>query len=149
MSIFAKRNFDEFKQAAKILTQRWEIKEELNLINDSENIVYYLKDNNEFVVRLTENRHKTHDQINSELDFINFINQRVKGITSPILSKNYNLIETLHFQGKVFHVSVFKKAKGAAIENGNFINTALATNIGELSGNLHYFSKQYRPNSPR
>jgi len=149
MSVFANRNFDELEDVAKTLGQRWGITEVLKLVNDSENIVYYLEGNDELVIRLTENRHKRQAQLKSEVSFINHIQKRVQAITTPVLSLNNTHIETLHMQGKLFHVSVFKKAPGASIEGGVLITADLAKDIGALAGNIHYFSKQYRPQFDR
>jgi Ser/Thr protein kinase RdoA (MazF antagonist) len=149
MSIFLDRNFNTFKEAVNILKSRWNITEEVELKNDSENIVYFLKGNPKLVLRLTENRHKKHQEIISELEFITYLNKSIPQVTKPTKSLNNTFVESLDYNGKMYHLCVFEMAKGKWIENKEDLTASLATSIGELTGNIHYTAKKFRPSVRR
>lgn len=110
-----------------------------------QNTVYQL--GNHHVLRMGEGNRRTFSELENELKFILFLDEKGIPVSKPILSNNDHWIE------KVENVLIvaFEKATGAAIDvtDPNVWNTALFHHWGKLVGKMHKAAKHIVLDRPR
>jgi len=107
-------------------------------LDKSENLVFEV---NGYILRLTEDRHRTVSQLEAELYFIAALSDQGIAVATPILSTNNIYVETI--QGH--HFSLFKKARGVVKNKKEVFSSLKASrNIGRALGMMHAFTVDYK-----
>ncbi len=141
VGITSKRNINNLAEVATKSADLWGLTGSLELVGQSENLVYNI---NGFILRLTENTHRTAMELNAELDFIAALSGQKVSVATPKLSSNSLLVETVDG----YHISVFEKAKGVVKKAVNaFSSVEAARNLGCELGKMHSLSVSYSPPS--
>lgn len=115
-----------------------------------ENFVYeYTKDNTQYILRFTHSSHRDVNQVEAEIEWIEYLHQNNASVSRVVLSIHGNHIEQVHsHNGSYFIVSAFEKAKGNFVRYDK-IDSDFNYKFGKAVGKLHKLSKQYKPNHKR
>ena len=143
VGIASKRNIHTLAKVATKSAHLWGLTGSLELLGQSENLVYKISG---FILRLTENSHRTATELNAELDFIAALSDQNVSVAMPKLSLSGLLVETVDG----YHISVFKIAKGIvkkASEAFSSLDTAFS--LGCELGKMHSLSVSYSPQSDK
>jgi len=134
-------------------------KEDLKIIADYEgaaNLVYEYEHNGRpLILRLSFNGERTPDQIHAELHFVKYLARHVVRVSTPVTSRNGNLVETIEAKGIQFHVASFIKGKGIRVPDNGYRYRAEAPieeyfqNWGQVLGKMHAVTKHYQPPDER
>ncbi|MDR7071778.1 phosphotransferase enzyme family protein [Fictibacillus barbaricus] len=123
------------------------IPEKLQPINEGfQNKIYqFSKNNTKWILRITTGKHKSHNLIQGELDYILFLKRCGLSVSEPVLSIKGNLIEKIQCNGESYYCSAFVKAEGGHIrvQDPAQWNASLFKSWGELLGRIHKAGKQY------
>lgn len=113
-------------------------------LGDFENYAFEVYRNGiPFVLRLTHSSHRTKDQIESELDWLNFLSDHKVNVCRALPSINGNYVEPLVSEDTFFFVCLFKKASGKNIRTDDF-NDTLFYKWGKLVGKMNHATKNYQ-----
>ncbi len=108
------------------------------------NYIYFVsKDNRELVLRLTPSTHRTKVEVQSEVEFINFLSKKGLETVVPVKSLNGHFVETIQHSELTFHVCVFVKIKGTRSTNEEAITPHFLKRWGAYLGKLHNFSEDF------
>lgn len=119
---------------------------EPKMLGDFETYIFEVYQNDSpFILRLTHSSHRTKEQIESELDWLNFLSEQKINVCYAIPSVNGNYVEVLASEDTFFFASLFKKANGGIVkaQSVNF-NDALFYEWGKLVGKMNRITKTYR-----
>lgn len=115
-------------------------------IGGFENFVYEYEKNGDFyIMRFTHSSHRTVEQVNAEMEFIDYLDNKNARVSTVVHSRNDKLIEVINInEDDYFIICVFTKAPG------NFVKKADLTDdfyemFGEEVGRLHKLTKTYKP----
>ncbi len=130
-------------------------KEELNLVAGYEgcaNLVYeYRRQGQPRILRISYRPNRTAEQIQAELQFVNYLSEHGVRVSRPVLSQGGRLIETVQVLGIPFHIVSFIKGKGMRVpDHGYRYRTGAPLeeyyqNWGRVLGQMHALAKDYRP----
>ena len=116
------------------------------------NLVYeYKKDNTPLILRISFTPERTLEDIQAELDFVNYLSDRGVNVSRPVPSLAGNWVETLQAAGIPFHIVTFVKCKGMRVpDNGYRYRTDAPIeeyfqNWGRVLGQMHAQTKDYHP----
>lgn len=127
------------------LKSHWNIDDQIVFHRRVANFVYFVNLNQEpAVLRLTEAKHRSQDEILSELDWIEYLAKNGMSVARPIPTVNNSLVIELPGSEKFFAV-LFKKAKGEFLPQEQDIPDELIKNWGRFIGRMHLLSKNYHP----
>ncbi|MFC3883319.1 phosphotransferase enzyme family protein, partial [Bacillus songklensis] len=118
------------------------------LLGDFENYVYEVKRKNKpYVLRLTYSSHRGREQVEAELDWLQFLSRQGIGAAAPLLSIHGRLTECLPVKQGYFTVSLFEKAPGCSVrvDDDTYFHDALFTRWGETIGKMHGVTRAYVP----
>jgi len=91
------------------------------------------------------------EDILSELEFVQYLSTHDGPVSNVIDSQNGQMVEELSYQGQLFFISVFEKAKGQQLADNGYryrVGAPLSEyfyNCGKTLGQLHELSKEYQP----
>lgn len=116
------------------------------------NLVYkYEIDKKPLILRISFTPERTFEQIQAELQFVNYLSENGANVSKPVPSQNGNLIETIQVAGIPFHIVSFIKGKGMRVpDNGYRYRTDAPIeeyfhNWGRTLGQMHALTKNYPP----
>ncbi|AZU62309.1 phosphotransferase enzyme family protein [Neobacillus mesonae] len=113
-------------------------------LGDFENYVFEVDRNGTpFVLRLTHSSHRSKDQIESELDWLNFLANQKVNVCRAHPSINGKYVEVLPAEDTFFFACLFKKADGQKVQTDDF-NDALFYEWGKLVGKMNHATKTYQ-----
>jgi amicoumacin kinase len=118
------------------------------LLGDFENYVYEVKRHNKpYVLRLTYSSHREREQVEAELDWVQFLSRKGVKVAAPLLSIHGHLTECIPVQEGSFTVSLFEKAPGCSVrvDDDRYFHDALFTQWGETIGRMHAVTRTYAP----
>jgi len=142
MEKFVKEKFTE-NVFDKIINRYGFKKESVKKLNSFQSFVYECSHKEKkYIIRITHSSHRTKKQIESELDWINFLDQNGILVSKAINIERMNLIETINLDDSFFYTVVFEKAKGRPISKNDFCPTFFK-NWGRVVGKMHFLSKIY------
>ena len=119
--------------------------DDIEYIDISENVVYsYHHKGIKLVLRLMHRGGRSRDQIQAELDWVQYLYNNGAQVPQPIPSINGNLVETIKTTAKDFHVTSLSWLEGEEIEDDG-ITEELIEQWGEVIGKLHSLTKDYVP----
>lgn len=124
---------------------KWPIQGEVKFLRRVENFVYESNlDGRSVILRLTEPKHRTSDEIRAELDWIDYLSKSGMRIAAPISSQSNSFVETFNF-GEVYHAAVFEKAKGAPLVEPEDFTLEIFETWGRYIGRMHRLTHNYKP----
>jgi amicoumacin kinase len=134
---------DIIKQGAKLFNLDYSSLEKLGSF---ENYVFSGKrDGEECIVRFTHSSHRTQQQVEAELAWLQFLQINAAPVCGPLTSKNGYLVEAIPAKETFFFVSLFEKAKGKAVKATDAeFNQSLFYSWGKATGILHRLSGTYK-----
>jgi Ser/Thr protein kinase RdoA (MazF antagonist) len=117
----------------------------LKFLKYSQNFVYsYSTENVETILRITSGHHRSRVQIESEIEWINFLYARGANVCQPIPIINGGMVQTIHLQNDSLYCVLFRKASGRPVTNAE-ISKDLYFLHGAATGKLHRLSKEFKP----
>ncbi len=120
---------------------------DLKLLRDNVNLIYaYRKSGSKFILRITHSSVQKLEELQSEVDWLHFLQKNDANVSAPIESLNGNLIEVIKSEDTYFTVTVYTEAKGKKIDRFNW-NEPVFKEIGRVTGQLHRITKDYKPGS--
>ncbi|MFC3746602.1 GNAT family N-acetyltransferase [Paenibacillus sp. GCM10012306] len=135
----------ENDSVAKQLIQRWEHdRDTLNFWRASSNFIYEFKRNDiPYFLRFVHEEDNNIDNIQAELDFMNYLRAEGYSTVAPVLSTNGHSIETLTVagEGRYFGV-VFEQARGDHLPLEQMTYQQIE-DWGRSLATLHILSKSY------
>lgn len=118
------------------------------------NLVYeYEIDQKPLILRISFTPERTLEQIQAELQFVNYLSENGVNVSKPVPSQNGNFVETIPAAGIPFHIVTFVKGKGMRVpDNGYRYRTDAPIeeyfrNWGRVLGQMHALTKNYHPES--
>ncbi|HEY8364273.1 MAG TPA: phosphotransferase [Haloplasmataceae bacterium] len=111
-------------------------------------ILGYHKDNENYILRITHSSHRNLEQVQAEIDWINFLDNKGISVSKPIKSCNGHYVEKINLNDSYFIVTSFIKAKGNHITRNDF-NDSLLENYGAIIGKMHRVTKEYQDEKKR
>ncbi|MCT8139354.1 phosphotransferase [Anaerobacillus sp. CMMVII] len=98
----------------------------------------------EFILRLTHSSHRSKQQVEAELAWLQYLQSKNAPVCGPISSKNGQLVEAIPAGKTFFFISLFEKAKGTAVKvQDPIFNEKLFKAWGRATGILHRLSNDY------
>lgn len=114
-------------------------------LGDFENYVYEVhRDSQPYILRLTHSSHRSKDEVEAELNWINYLHEN--GITVSLVhhSSQGNIVEEIQVKDSSFYVCLFDKAPGESIKvNNDLFGPELYKRWGQITGKMHRVSKNY------
>jgi amicoumacin kinase len=117
-------------------------------LGDFENYVFrVLKSGKPYILRITHSSHRSFANLDSEIDWMNFLHMHQVSCPEAFRSLNGHLIEEYHNEdGSVFFASLFSEVKGEAIRvQSEEFNSVLFYSWGKAIGQMHACTKAYEP----
>ena len=127
------------------LKTHWPIHGDLKFHRRVANFVYFTKlDGREVVLRLTEPVHRMPKEIESELDWMNYLTVNGMRIASPIPTLTGSFMAELPGK-KIYYAAIFEKAPGSFLNDDLVPTVELIANWGRYLGKMHRLTKDYLP----
>ncbi len=116
------------------------------------NLVFeYDQDGIPMILRISFNQERTLEQIQAELDFIQYLVDQGVRASLPVTSKAGNLVESINVNGLPLIAVSFIKGKGMRVPDNqyryreNIPMEEYFYNWGKMLGKMHAATKKYRP----
>ena len=110
-----------------------------------ESYVYeFVREDRGYILRITHSSHRTDDQINGELEWINYLAANGVAVSGAIKSRRGNYVEVIPAGDTYFSAVVFNKARGHRPAREDF-GEDLYVNWGRLIGRMHALTKDFSP----
>jgi len=117
----------------------------VEFIGGFENLVYsFKKDNEDYILRFVHSSHRSFEQVEAEIEFIDYLDSNKASVSTIVLSLHNNIVEKINSGNTYFSVSVFTKAPGGTIVQEKITDEFLYT-FGKEIATLHVLSKSYKP----
>ncbi|WP_096155915.1 phosphotransferase enzyme family protein [Bacillus sp. FJAT-45066] len=122
---------------------------EAKKLGDFENYVFEVtKDSKPFILRLTHSSHRSMEEVEAELDWINFLHANGLNVSLAHTSENRRLVEQLDVGDSSFFVSMFDKAPGELVKmQSDLFGSKLFTLWGKVTGKMHKVTQSYEARS--
>ncbi|QOY36533.1 phosphotransferase enzyme family protein [Anaerobacillus isosaccharinicus] len=102
------------------------------------------RDGKDCILRFTHSSHRTKQQVEAELAWLQFLQKNQAPVCGPFKSANGQLVEVISAEETFFFVSLFEKAEGNAVNvNAPEFNQKLFFAWGKATGILHRLSDEY------
>ncbi len=140
------------QQLARLLALWHATPDTLTHVREGANSVYEFQAlGSRHFLRVTEESHRSRDQLEAELDFVRFVASRDVAVALPQASVRGEWVETLHRNGApIRHAVVFSAAPGRHFQ---FFSSDIARPLfhawGLAMGTLHLASKDFVPPTSR
>ena len=130
------------------IAKHWNLKlESMQLIRDVMNRVYRGQSSTgeKIIVRLVDNERRAIDDINQEIQWINYLNTRGREYCKLYPSPSGDFVKTCEHHDASYHVSCFYEQEGAGeiLPNTTLWNNSLFTDLGAAIGKLHRLTTEY------
>lgn len=110
-------------------------------LNGFENFVY---GQGRRVIRITHESHRSEDQLNAELAFLDHLANRGASVARPIIHPNGEWVISLD----EFHVCLFERIEGASMRTAGF-SPALSRRWGQAIGGFHRLASSFAATAHR
>jgi len=103
------------------------------------------------ILRVSFRGDRTAEQIRAELHFVNYLAENGVRVSTPVPSRNGELLETIRVEGTPLHMVCFVKGKGKRVpDNGYRYREGVPIeeyfqNWGRVLGQMHALTKRYQP----
>ncbi|MGB8002608.1 MAG: phosphotransferase, partial [Anaerobacillus sp.] len=120
-------------------------------LGDFENYVYEVKQGEEFwILRLTHSSHRTFEEIEAEIDWVNELHRGGVNVSRAYSSSNDKMVETVVVENGRFFACLFKKAPGFGVKTDDpSFGPQLYEAWGREVGKMHRISMQDHPRGRR
>lgn len=114
-------------------------------LGDFENYVYeVIKDGTPYILRLTHSSHRSKEEVEGELTWINFLHSHDIPVSLVHKSENNELVEVLSVSDSYFYICLFDKAPGAALKpNSPEFGPELFKKWGAITAKMHRHTENY------
>jgi Ser/Thr protein kinase RdoA (MazF antagonist) len=118
-------------------------------LGDFESYIFeVLYQNKPTILRITHNSHRTPEQIEGEMEWVNYLHEHGVQVSKPYLSDEGKYVVTLPASGGYFYASLFEKVPGEKVDvHHEHFNPTLFEEWGRCTGQLHRLTKNYIPTS--
>lgn len=121
------------------------------------NLVYTCErtGSNPLILRVSYLNDRTQEDYLGEVEYVRFLFENGGSVSNVVISKSGNLLEKLVYNGEIYYISLFEKAKGKMLVENNYQyrkNVPISEyyyNCGKTLGKIHQLSKEYTPNHSR
>ncbi|EDL65195.1 phosphotransferase enzyme family protein [Bacillus sp. SG-1] len=115
-------------------------------LGDFENYVYEIhKGNTPYILRLTHSSHRNKEQVEAELEWVNYLHSQGVNVSLVSHSNEGNLVEEIPAGGSAFYVCLFDKAPGVPVSvKSDMMNPLLYEEWGRTIGKMHRVTKNYK-----
>ncbi len=123
---------------------------DLKLLRAFENFVYeFERDGRSLIFRLTHSSHRSRQQVEAELHWLNYVAEMGIEVAAPLPSQQGRLVEEVAAGESSFMLSCFHKAPGAHLRNDDPLlkSPDFIRHWGHVMGKLHALASAYRPPS--
>lgn len=128
----------------KILTT-YQLDSNFKKLGDFENYAFEVYQNGETkILRVTHSSHRSQKELESELDWIQYLHGCGISIPAVFLSPNGKTVEAVEAEDSTFYASLFEKAPGNPVKIDDF-SKKLFRIWGKVTGKMHRFTKEYQP----
>ncbi|MBS4174141.1 phosphotransferase [Bacillus sp. FJAT-49736] len=128
----------------KILST-YQLDPEFKKLGAFENYAFEVYENGEpKILRVTHSTHRSPKELESELDWIQYLHNCGISIPGVFFSPNGKAVEAFEAEDSYFYASLFEKAPGNPVKQGDF-SDKLYRIWGKTIGKMHYFTKKYQP----
>lgn len=119
----------------------------LRRLDSFENVVLEAtRDGLSCILRISHNSHRTLDQVQAELDWLDYLARNGISVSIPLRSRQDLLVERLEENGETFIAVVFERARGGFVRKDDW-TPQMTFNRGRLLGRMHALTKGYEPPS--
>jgi amicoumacin kinase len=128
------------------LAKRFGVTVEEKPLGDFENYVFQAAttEGEKRVLRLTHSSHRTAEQIQEEMNFLDFVGQKGAGVARPFRSLHDVFVESFQTENGVFYASLFEYAPGTHVKPTDSVwNDELFRTWGKTIGQLHRLTMDY------
>lgn len=126
----------------KLLKDHWDLSDEINFHRKVANYVYFAQlEGKEVILRLTDIKHRKESELESELDWMDYLRRRGLRIAAPVFSKQKKFFASL----EGFNAALFEKAEGAPIHKSGPVTADKIKIWGQYLGRMHSLTKHYTP----
>ncbi|MFX3673642.1 MAG: phosphotransferase enzyme family protein [Paenisporosarcina sp.] len=114
-------------------------------LGDFENYVYEVeRGGKSYILRLTHSSHRSKEEVEGELKWINFLNGRGIHVSLVHESVNGELVETVPVSGSNFFVCLFDKAPGSPVQMSSpEFGPELFEKWGAITAHMHLATEEY------
>ena len=126
----------------KKVKKLWGIEQDPEFIRYVANYIYFASDKNQYI-RITEQNHRSKEQIESELHWMDYLKDCGIQFAHPVRSKEGSLLAV--FDNYI--VSVFVAAPGRLLRNKEDFNSDVFFKWGNVLAQLHKHTKRYEPSA--
>jgi amicoumacin kinase len=115
-------------------------------LGDFENYVYEVHKNGiPYILRLTHSSHRSKDQVEAELEWVNYLHSQGVNVSLVSYSENGNIVEEISAGDTAFFVCLFDKAPGEAVSvKSEWMAPSLYKEWGRTIGKMHRVTKDYK-----
>ena len=115
-------------------------------LGDFENYVYEVERNGTpYILRLTHSSHRSKQEVEGELKWINFLHGHDIHVSLVHTSKNDELVEVLPVEDSFFYVCLFDKAPGTSVKmNSPEFGPELFEKWGAITAKMHLATEHYQ-----
>ncbi|HJV30700.1 MAG TPA: phosphotransferase [Bacillales bacterium] len=116
-------------------------------LGDFENYAFEVyRNGTPMILRVTHSSHRSYKELEAEIDWIQYLQSCGISIPAVLLSPSGKVIEDFEAEDSFFFASLFEKAPGHPIQlDDNLFNEELFFIWGKTVGEMHFFTKAYRP----
>lgn len=132
----------------KCFLESFHLQTEVKKLGDFENYVFEAyRGNNPVILRITHSSHRSKDEIQAELDWMNYLHKQKVNCPEAFTSSNNQLIEDLPASdGSFFYACLFSKVPGSRVKiKSPEFNDQLFHAWGKAIGQMHAVTKEYQP----
>lgn len=126
----------------KILMSAWDFSGEILFVRKVENWIYKIPSEGVFV-RFSESSHRSKEQVESELDWLNHLQEQSVLFAHPIKSKSGHFVDRIGD----YTVSVFEEVKGKSLSKLSDFTEQIMKNWGKVIGEMHLATQSYERNN--
>jgi len=119
--------------------------QDLYMVGGFENYIYgFTKNNTDYIMRISHSSHRSLEQVEAELDFVNYLAENKANVSLPIKSINNRLVEKVNcLDGSYFTISVYHKVPGTRPTRDS-LTDRFFINYGKTIGRFHQLTKTYQ-----
>lgn len=133
------------KGQTEFLQTHWPLRGDLKFHRRVANFVYFARlDGREVVLRLTEPIHRKIKEIESELDWMNYLAMNGMRIAKPVATITGSFMVELPGE-KTYYAAVFEKAPGSFLDDDVVPTEEFIATWGGYLGRMHRLTKDYQP----
>ncbi|MCP3030846.1 phosphotransferase [Halobacillus sp. A1] len=120
-------------------------------LGDFENYIYQVyRKGTPCILRITHSSHRTKEEIEAELEWVNFLCSAGIPAASALASARHRRVEEVKADGSSFFISLFEKAPGSPVKiTDKSFDQELFFSWGKTVGKMHNVTKGFQPTRGR